>query len=63
MEQSTDDKLAESASSELSFDAFKKALGSAALKYSDTEIERMRAVCDKFADAFFDGWLKRRNEQ
>lgn len=61
MEQNTDDKLAEDASSELSFDAFKKALGSAAAKYSDTEIEHMRVICDRLADVYFDSWLKRLN--
>ena len=47
--------------SEVSFDDFKKSLGLAASKYSNEEIERMRVVCDKIADAFFDSWLHKRN--
>ena len=41
----------------MSFDAFKKALGPAALKYSDAQIEDMRRICDQFADGFFNDWL------
>ena len=42
----------------MSFGAFKKALGSAAFNYSDVQIEEMRRLCDRVADAAFNGWLK-----
>ena len=45
---------------EMSFDAFKKALGPAALKYTDAQIEAMRRICDGIADACFNSWLQDR---
>ena len=45
----------------LPFDDFKRALGQAANKYTDEQIERMRIICDKIADLVFDSWLNKRN--
>ena len=45
----------------LSFDDFKKALGQAANKYTDAQIDQMRLACDKIADLVFDAWLNKRN--
>ena len=50
-----------SEATELSFDDFKKSLGLGANKYSDEEIERMRIICDRIADLFFDSWLNKKN--
>ena len=45
----------------VSFAEFKHALGPAAKKYTDLQIEEMRRVCDRLADAFFDAWLREKN--
>jgi hypothetical protein len=46
---------------QLSFEDFKKSLGSASSKYSDQEIERIRVTFDGIANVFFDDWLQKRN--
>ncbi len=48
-------------SKSLSFDDFKEALGQAANKYTDAQIEQMRLACDKIADLVFDAWLNKKN--
>jgi len=48
-------------SEQLSFEDFKKSLGSASSKYSDQEIERIRVVFDGIANICFDNWLRGRN--
>ena len=48
-------------SSSLSFEDFKRSLGVGANKYTDEQIERIRSVFDKIADATFDKWLLQRN--
>ena len=40
---------------------FKKLLGPAASKFTDTEIEQMRDMEDRLADFIFDAWLRERN--
>ena len=45
----------------LSAEQFKEALGSAAEKYSEDQLEWMRLFCDRFADLFFTAWLRGRN--
>lgn len=45
----------------LSAEQFKEALGSAAEKYSEDQLEWMRLFCDRFADLFFTSWLRGRN--
>jgi hypothetical protein len=47
----------------LSFKEFKKALGPAAAKYTDAQINQMRLICDRLADAVFDDWLSERNAE
>ena len=47
----------------VSFDDFKNALGLAAKKYTDFQIDKMRVSLDRFADLFFDDWLSKRNER
>lgn len=46
----------------LALEEFKKALGPKANSLSEAEIERIRGIQDKFADAFFDAWIKRKNQ-
>ncbi|MDB5204924.1 MAG: hypothetical protein JWP09_952 [Candidatus Taylorbacteria bacterium] len=45
----------------VSFYDFKKALGPTANNLTDLEIEHIRVICDKVADAFFDKWLRDKN--
>lgn len=45
----------------VSFEEFKKSLGSAASNYTDEQIERMLVAFDRFADVFFDHWLEKIN--
>jgi hypothetical protein len=45
----------------LALEEFKKALGSKANSLSEVEIERIRDIQDRFADVFFDSWIKRKN--
>ena len=45
----------------ISFEVFKKSLGVAAMKYSDTEIDNMRRIADAIAEAAFNDWLRARN--
>ena len=45
----------------LSIEEFKKALGHNAEGYTEHQLEWMRVFCDRFADLFFDVWLKERN--
>lgn len=51
------EKSQDASEERVTFDEFKKSLGSAAGKYSDEEIEKQRVVADKMADLFFDAWL------
>ncbi len=53
--------VAESSTAGLSFAEFKEALGPAAKKYTDLQIEKMRLICDRFADVVFDTWLREKN--
>lgn len=46
-----------------SFDEFKAALGPAAAKYSDAEIDEMRLLCERMADVVFDNWLGKVNSE
>jgi hypothetical protein len=48
-------------SSVLPFDEFKKSLGMGATKYTDKQINEIRIVFDRIADAAFDKWLEQRN--
>lgn len=48
-------------STALSFDDFKKTLGSMAYIYTDDQIKHIWLLFDKMADTLFDRWLKRRN--
>jgi hypothetical protein len=48
-------------SSTLSFNEFKKSLGIGATKYTDKQINEIRLVFDRIADATFDKWLEGRN--
>ena len=48
-------------SSVLPFDEFKKSLGIGATKYTDKQINEIRLVFDRIADAAFDKWLEHRN--
>jgi hypothetical protein len=45
----------------LSTEEFKQALGQTAENYTEHQLEWMRTFCDRFADLFFDSWLKERN--
>jgi hypothetical protein len=45
----------------LEFDEFKKSLGDEADGFSDEELEHVRDVGYKLADAFFEQWLRKRN--
>ena len=40
---------------------FKKALGPAATKHTDTELERIRDTFDRIADLTFNEWVRKRN--
>lgn len=42
----------------LSFEEYKKALGPLAEEHSDEEIEYLRNITDRFAEAVFDDWKK-----
>ena len=53
--------VAGSSPAALSFAEFKEALGPVAKKYTDLQIEKMWRICDRFADAFFDTWLREKN--
>lgn len=62
MEPRPEKKVGEFDSEEaVPFNVFKKSLGAAASKYTDEEIECMRGVCDRIANAVFETWLKERN--
>ena len=45
----------------LSIEKFKKTLGPKVNSFSEAEIERIRDIQDKFADVFFDAWIRRKN--
>ena len=45
----------------LSPEEFKKALGQAAENYTEQQLDWLRVFCDRFADLFFDAWLRKRN--
>lgn len=45
----------------LEFDEFKKSLGDEADGVTDAEIEELRIIGYKFADAVFEQWLRKRN--
>lgn len=46
----------------IALEKFKKTLGSIAAKLTDDQIERIRIIEDRIADAAFDAWLKKRND-
>lgn len=54
------DPMAHTAMIELS--TFKKALGPVAASLTDEQIEQLRVIQDRFADVFFDVWLKKLND-
>lgn len=45
----------------LTFEEFKKSLGDEANGYTDEQIEHIRDIGYKFADAVFEQWLRKRN--
>ena len=45
----------------VSFEEFKKSLGTLADKYTDEQIKRMLFVIDGIADKFFNNWLDKTN--
>ena len=57
----TVDNRTNNASSILSFEEFRDALGPSARKYTDVQINQMRLMFDKLADAVFTNWLRKRN--
>jgi hypothetical protein len=42
---------------------FRKLLGEAAIDLSDAELEKLREWEERFADIFFDWWLRKRNRE
>jgi len=46
----------------VSFNDFKKSLGSAANNHRDEEIEKARICCDKIADLLFDAYLAKKKK-
>ena len=55
------DKCTNDAVSILSFEEFRKTLGPSVHKYTDVQIDQMRLVFDRLADAVFTNWLRERN--
>jgi hypothetical protein len=54
-----DEDIPQESSAILSFERFRRALGQEAEQYTDAQIDRMRLICDKIADAVFDDWLNK----
>lgn len=64
LQSSTEEAFLEPQTDEaaVTFDEFKAALGSAAAKYTDEQINHMRLTCDKLADVLFERWIKEVNQ-
>ncbi len=45
----------------IDFEAFKKSLGKKSASLSEEEIDKRRMQADRFAEAIFDKWLRKKN--